>query len=138
MKAVFADSFYYLALVNANDAAHDRAVRLSETLTGSVVTTAWVLTEVADALTAPDERPGFLRLLATLRDDPEVTIVPPDEELFEAGIDLYSRRSDKQWSLTDCISFVVMEDMALVEALTADRRFEQAGFRALLRQSDCG
>jgi len=87
MKAVFADSFYYLAIVNADDAAHEKAVRLSEGLRGSIVTTAWVLTEVADALAAPGQRSSFLALLDTLRSDPEVTILPPDEELFEAGID---------------------------------------------------
>jgi hypothetical protein len=53
--------------------------------------------------------------------------------LFEAGTDLYSRRSDKEWSLTDCISFVVMQEQGIGEALTGDRHFEQAGFRALLK-----
>ncbi len=133
MKPVFADSFYYLAVINADDAAHDRAVRLSDSLGGLVVTTAWVLTEVADALAAPEQRPGFLALLQTLRDDPEVTIVPPDERVFEAGIELYSRRPDKGWSLTDCISFVVMREQEITEALTGDHHFEQAGFMALLK-----
>ena len=133
MKAVFADSFYYLAIVNANDAAHDRAIRISEILAGSVVTTAWVLTEVADAMAAPEQRRGFLQLLETLRKDADVTIIPPHEEVYEAGIDLYSRRPDKDWSLTDCISFAVMEEMGLQEALTGDRHFEQAGFQAILK-----
>ena len=133
MTAVFADSFYYLAVMNADDAAHERAVRVSDSLGGPVVTTAWVLTEVADALAAPGQRSGFLALLEALRSDPEVSIVPPNEDLFEAGISLYSRRPDKDWSLTDCISFVVMQQRGLTEALTGDRHFEQAGFVALLR-----
>lgn len=133
MKTVFADTFYYLAVLNPDDAAHERAVRLSEVIEGPVVTTAWVLTEVADALAAPTQRPGFMSLLTTLRDDPEVTIVPPHEELFEAGIDLYLRRPDKEWSLTDCISFVVMQERGIIEALTGDHHFEQAGFRPLLK-----
>ncbi len=133
MNAVFADSFYYFAVMNSDDAAHDRAVKLSEKLGASIVTTAWVLTEVADALAAPAQRPGFLALLATLRGDPEVTIVPPHEEVFEAGIDLYSRRPDKDWSLTDCISFVVMQEQGITDALTGDHHFEQAGFTALLK-----
>jgi len=133
MKAVFADSFYYLAIVNADDAAHKKAVKLSEELRGPIVTTAWVLTEVADALAAPAQRSSFLALLDTLRTDPEVTILPPDEELFEAGIDLYSRRQDKEWSLTDCISFRAMEHLGLDEALTGDHHFEQAGFKAAFR-----
>ena len=133
MTAVFADSFYYLAVMNADDAAHERAVRVSDSLGGPVVTTAWVLTEVADALAAPGQRSGFLALLEALRGDPEVSIVPPNEDLFEAGISLYSRRPDKDWSLTDCISFVVMQERGMTEALTGDRHFEQAGFTALLR-----
>jgi len=133
MTAVFADSFYYLAVMNADDAAHERAVRVSDSLGGPVVTTAWVLTEVADALAAPGQRSGFLALLEALRVDPEVSIVPPNEDLFEAGISLYSRRPDKDWSLTDCISFVVMQERGMTEALTGDRHFEQAGFMALLR-----
>ena len=133
MTAVFADSFYYLAVMNADDAAHERAVRVSDSLGGPVVTTAWVLTEVADALAAPGQRSGFLALLEALRVDPEVSIVPPNEDLFEAGISLYSRRPDKDWSLTDCISFVVMQQRGMTEALTGDRHFEQAGFMALLR-----
>jgi hypothetical protein len=103
MTAVFADSFYYLAVMNADDVAHERAVRVSDSLGGPVVTTAWVPTEVADALAAPGQRSGFLALLEALRSDPEVSIVPPNEDLFEAGISLYSRRPDKDWSLTDCI-----------------------------------
>ena len=53
-------------------------------------------------------------------------------ELFERGLALYNARPDKEWSLTDCISFVVMADEGLTDALTGDRHFEQAGFTALL------
>jgi predicted nucleic acid-binding protein len=59
-------------------------------------------------------------------------VVPPSTELFEAGIDLYSRRPDKEWSLTDCISFVVMQERGITEALTGDYHFVQAGFSILL------
>ena len=54
------------------------------------------------------------------------------DTLFARGFNLYRQRSDKAWSLTDCISFVVMADEGLNEALTGDRHFEQAGFTALL------
>lgn len=133
MNARFADSFYYLAIINPNDAFHERAVRVSDCFEGQVVTTAWVLTEVADALAAPAQRASFLSLLETLRDDAEVTIVPAQEDIFEAGIDLYARRPDKEWSLTDCISFIAMQEHGITEALTGDHHFEQAGFVALLR-----
>ncbi len=61
------------------------------------------------------------------------TILEPEGSLYDAGIELYRTRSDKDWSLTDCISFVVMEQRGIVDALTGDHHFEQAGFRALLK-----
>jgi predicted nucleic acid-binding protein len=75
----------------------------------------------------------FLNLLRSLRANAAFEIVPPDPDLFERGIDLFARRADKAWSLTDCISFVVMTERGLTEALTGDHHFEQAGFLALLR-----
>jgi len=135
MMAAFADTFYYLALLNPTDEAHQRASALSEKRRGRVITTAWVLTEVADALCEPANRLVFTRLIESLRSDPNTEVVPPDEDLFDRGLDLYARRPDKAWSLTDCISFVVMIDRGLTEALTGDHHFEQAGFRALLGAS---
>lgn len=132
MTVLFADTFYYLALLGRQDAAHRRAVDLSRTVLCDTITTAWVLTEVADALAAPVRRGAFLALLERLRADPTSTILAPTQELFDKGVDLYARRSDKDWSLTDCISFVVMEERGITEALTGDRHFEQAGFRILL------
>lgn len=102
-------------------------------LTEPILTTAWVLTEVADAMAGPGLRQVFLRLLETLKADPNCTIVPPTEALFDQGVRFYGDRPDKDWSLTDCISFVVMRQHGITRALTGDRHFEQAGFQALLR-----
>ena len=132
MTACFADTYFFLALLSADDEAHDRAVALNRSQRAAMVTTSWVLTEVADALAAPASRAVFLELLAALRSDPQVTIIPAAEALFDRGITLFSNRLDKGWSLTDCISFVVMEDHGIRDALTGDHHFEQAGFRALL------
>jgi len=132
VKAVFADTFFYLGQMNPRDAAHGRVVELMRGLAAPVVTTAWVLTEVADALAGPAHRLVFARFFDALQRDPQVKIVPASQELFVRGVQLYGQRPDKEWSLTDCISFVVMEDDGLTDALTADRHFEQAGFRALL------
>jgi uncharacterized protein len=133
MTAVFADTYYYLAMLSESDAAHGQAAQLSRSLARQTVTTAWVLTEVADALASPPLRPLFLALYDRLRNNPNVLIVPATRALFEQGIDLYARRPDKEWSLTDCVSFVVMQQYGLTDALTADHHFEQAGFRAILR-----
>jgi predicted nucleic acid-binding protein len=134
MSAVFADSFYFIALSNPSDAHHSAAVRAAASLTSVLLTTRYVLIEVADALSSPRFRAevaGFLRQLAA---DPGTEVIDPDISLYERGLDLYARRADKNWSLTDCISFVVMADRGLTGALTGDHHFEQAGFRALLRE----
>lgn len=133
MNAVFADTYYYLALLSESDAAHEQAEQLSRDLPGRAVTTAWVLAEVADALAEPRLRHLFIDLYGRLRESPGVTVVPPSSELFEQGVDLYAHRPDKGWSLTDCISFVVMKQFGLTDALTGDHHFEQAGFRILMK-----
>ena len=133
MKAVFADTFYFLALLGDRDEAHDQAVDASRRQKGRLVTTVWVLTEVGDALAAPKNRSAFTGLLDVLRDDPQAVIVPPGQETFDRGVALYAERPDTGWSLTDCISFSVMREMNITEALTGDQHFEQAGFRALFR-----
>jgi uncharacterized protein len=134
MRTIFADSFYYLALLNPRDAAHPRAIAASDGLCGRLVTSAYVLTEVADALAAPRDRARFLALLQTLETNPDVTIVPGSDDLFHRGVELYRQRPDKDWPLTDCISFVVMGDLGATEALTGDRHFQQAGLVALLAE----
>ncbi|NQT87546.1 type II toxin-antitoxin system VapC family toxin [bacterium] len=133
MSEVFVDSFYCLALLNARDAAHKRAVRFSATARVRMVTTGFVLTEVADALCDRSQRRNVVHLLDTVRADPYYVMVPASQELLDRGLDLYRRRPDKDWSLTDCISFVVMRERGITEALTADHHFQQAGFMALLR-----
>ncbi len=133
MKAIFGDSFYFLALLRWEDSAHARAIAASQNRSERLITTAWILTEVGDALAVPAMREGFPRLRAALRADPACTIVPPTQDLFDAGVELYVQRPDKAWSLTDCISFVVMREHGMNEALTGDRHFEQAGFIALLK-----
>jgi len=133
MKVVFGDTYYYLAMASRRDAGHERALAFSRAYHGRVLTTPWVLTEVADALASPDQRLVFVALLADLKRDANTTIVTPTSELFKAGCDLYSQRPDKGWSLTDCISFVVMQQHGVTQALTLDHHFEQAGFTLLFR-----
>ena len=88
---------------------------------------------MADAMSRPPKRERFGLFLERLRSEPRMIVVPTTDELFETGLELYLRRPDKEWSLTDCISFVVMERDGLTEALTGDRHLEQAGFVALLK-----
>lgn len=133
MKTIFADSFYYLAILSRRDARHQAAIEFSESFHGQIVTTEWVLTEIADGLAAHDKRHGFVTLREQLAADRKITIVPATTALFERGCTLYVERPDKDWSLTDCISFVVMREHGLTDALTEDHHFEQASFVALLK-----
>ncbi len=98
------------------------------------MTTQAVLTEVADAFCRMDRRRWAVEAIHNVQADPQITSVPGSADLFARAVDLYSARQDKDWSLTDCISFVVMTNHRLERALTADLHFVQAGFRALLRE----
>ena len=130
---VFADTFYWIALTDSADDAHDRAVQFS----GEIVTTDEVLTEYLTFFCAA---PEFLRREVALAvedilQDPAVKVIPQSRESFLAGLGLYRNRPDKGYSLTDCVSMLTMRQHSLTEVLTNDRHFEQEGFRALFRQS---
>jgi predicted nucleic acid-binding protein len=132
MTPVFADTYYWLALINPRDHAHQEAVALAQSLTQPLFTTYAVLTEVGDAMCHPANRASFLILLRDIDNDPLATIVPADPKWFDRGVALYAARPDKGWSLTDCISFCVMQEHRLIDALTGDGDFSQAGFRPLM------
>lgn len=129
---VFADTFYYLALVNPADSAHSRSVAFSRQADVQIVTTAWVVQELADALAPARTRSVFGRVLTAIRADSRTVLLAPDSTTWQTGLQRYAERPDKDWSLTDCISFLVMERRGLREALTGDHHFRQAGFVALL------
>jgi predicted nucleic acid-binding protein len=133
MTPIFADTFYFLALLSRADRQHAAALRYAMAADRPIVTTVWVLTEVADGLAPVITRQQFLALLTRLDSAAEAEIVGPGGDTWRRRIDLYSRRPDKEWFLTDCISFVVMTDRGISEALTGDHHFEQAGFVALLK-----
>jgi uncharacterized protein len=133
MRSVFADTSFYIAFVNPYDSAHVTATEFVRHFSGKSVTTEYVLVEVGNWLARSGDRPVFLDLLNNLRADPDTAVLAGDHALFEAGLNLYSKRLDKDWSLTDCISFVVMKRLKLMEVLTADHHFEQAGFKVLLK-----
>jgi len=132
MKKIFADAFFFLALMNKRDSSHQKAVELIDTLPGPIVTTQWVLVEVADAFCEPRDRGLFVKLLELIDADNRIQVISASNASFQRGTDLYVRRNDKSWSLTDCISFVVMDQHGIKEALTGDHHFTQAGFTPLL------
>jgi predicted nucleic acid-binding protein len=128
----FADTYFFLDALNVRDVDHERALGYYARDDVELVTTTMVLSEVASAFSPRATRAKFVQLDREMRADPTVTIVPVASELFERGIDLYAARSDKDWSLVDCISFAVMESSGLTEALSGDHHFKQAGFSTLL------
>ena len=132
MNAVFADTVYFLALMNPADQWHPHAKALSLQPPGSLLTTEFVLMEVGDGLSQPENRRPFARLLELLHAQADVEIIPASSELFRRGCDFHGQRPDKEWSLTDCTSFVVMKERDIDQALTSDHHFEQAGFRILM------
>ncbi|MBA4106424.1 MAG: nucleic acid-binding protein [Pirellula sp.] len=131
MRLVFADAFYFLAVINPDDAYHREAMAYSEANKRPLLTTDWVLAEVADAFAKTPHRGLARQLYFDLRDHLIDVVVPSSRELFEQGFELYHSRPDKGWSLTDCISFEVMREHGVTEALTGDRHFAQAGFTPL-------
>jgi predicted nucleic acid-binding protein len=92
-----------------------------------------VLMEVGNALSALQRSRAAAFILECFRPN-NIHVVSVDTRLFEDGLSLYQSRPDKTWGLNDCISFVVMNERGLTDALTSDRHFVQAGFRALLRE----
>lgn len=135
MNRAFADTFYFLALLNRDDATHARAMAATRSH-AEIVTTDFILLEPGNACARAADHADFIALVDGIRMSPRFRIVPLSGRLLEAGLKLMQDRSDKDWSLTDCISFRVMEEEALVAALTGDRHYEQAGFQALLKPSE--
>ena len=113
-------------------AAHVQALSYSRRFFREIVVTEFVLLELGDAFSRPPDRADFLTMEEHVRTTPAYHIIPATSELLQRGRDLFAARPDKAWSLTDCISFVVMQEHDLTEALTTDHHFTQAGFKALL------
>jgi uncharacterized protein len=132
MNGVFADTSFFVAAIAPRDAYHARAVELARSYDGQVLTTDFVLVELANYLRRVSDRILFDPVYQNVRTSNQYEIVTGSLALLERGIELYKARPDKEWSLTDCISFVVMEEHGITEALTSDAHFEQAGFTKLL------
>ena len=133
-KPVFADTLYWVASVNKRDQYHPRARSWAPRL-DRIMTTEAVLVETSASLAKPPLRSAWLILLERIRTKPKYHVTPFTAPLLARCWAMYATHRDKSWSLTDCLSFVVMADLGLTDALTADDHFRQAGFLPLL-QSD--
>jgi predicted nucleic acid-binding protein len=136
MRRVFADTFYWIALLNPRDQAHDLAVSVSKGLgVVRIVTTEEVLTELLNFFGSRGcrLRRAAAELVDQMRADPMIDVAAQTHAGFLAGCALYQARPDKGYSLTDCISMHVMRRNGLIEVLTNDEHFAQEGFSCLLR-----
>lgn len=135
LDTLFLDTAYIYGLFNTRDQWHQKAVEWQQRIAFKnypLITTEFVLTEIANGLSAVKFRQDAAGIIHILQDDDLVQIIPTTTELFQQGLSLYENRHDKDWGLTDCLSFVVMKEKELTAALTTDDHFRQAGFRALL------
>jgi len=130
----FADTSFLVALLNPKDQWHALAKAAASELDEPVLTTMWVLVELGDALSVGENRALFLHFLDRLAEQSQWETIAASPDWFRRGAELFRARPDKEWSLTDCISFAVMRERGISDALTHDHHFEQAGFRILLKE----
>ena len=135
-QAVFVDTVGWIALVYQRDNPHQRTTQVYRTL-GRIprVTTDAVLIESCNSFSKTTMRPLALVMMEKIRKAEQLgvlEIIPVGEKLIEQGWELFKTRMDKEWSLTDCISFAVMKERGISKAITSDHHFEQTGFEKLL------
>lgn len=136
MKTVFADAGYWIAILNPADDLRAKAASVSNALEPfQIITSEMIFTEILNSFSKRESafRKAAAQFVKQSFDNPRIEVVPQTDELFHQALALYEQRADKAWSHTDCASFCIMRQRNLLEALTHDRHFEQAGFIALLR-----
>jgi uncharacterized protein len=137
MNEVFLDTSFAIALSSVTDLSHLRAVKLADQIEINktrLVTTQAILLEIGNALSKQRYRAAAIQLLESLETDSSIEVVLLTNSLYQSAFNLFKQRKDKEWGLVDCISFIVMQNREITDALTADIHFQQAGFRALLRE----
>ncbi|HZH89310.1 MAG TPA: PIN domain-containing protein [Pyrinomonadaceae bacterium] len=131
MTEVFVDTSFVIALVNHKDQFHAQAAAMADLYDGrELVTTEAVLLEIGNGL-ARNFKAEAIEIIENFISADEVRIVPLDAELFQKSLILYKSHQDKAWGLVDCSSFIVMRELGIVDVLTVDHDFKQAGFNML-------
>ena len=135
-KPVFVDTAAWLALLNKSDALHEKAKRIRNKLVRErrqFLLTDYIVVEIANALSRIPFRQTAVQIISLIQSSANTMVVRVDKEIFGEAWRLYSERLDKEWSFTDCTSFIVMNSMGLTDVFTSDHHFEQAGFNILLK-----
>ena len=131
-EQILVDTAYVLALVNERDQYHDRAQELADLFEGrNLLITDVVLLEIGNAL-ARGFKKQAIEIISYFIESEEVEIFRHSSQIFDKAFALYKKYDDKEWSLVDCISFIVMRERGIKQALTFDRHFDQAGFVAIM------
>ncbi len=135
MPSLFLDTAYVYALFNTRDQWHSKAIEWQQIIVADnrrLVTTQLILVEIGNGLAGKQFRAQAASIIRYLQENELVDIVPVSQATFARAFELFEQRSDKDWGLTDCFSFIAMQDNDLTDALTTDTHFRQAGFNALL------
>jgi uncharacterized protein len=133
MTPLFADTSFFVAFLSPGDEHHETAVEYMEDYPDPLLTTQWVLAELGNFLSARPARKAFQPFVEALWEDGLVRVEEATDEWFRLGVELYGQRPDKEWSLVDCTSFMIMRRRSIQDALTADHHFEQAGYKILMK-----
>ena len=134
---IFLDTAYAIALSVISDQYHELAVILATSIEQNnirLVTTRAILLEIGNALSKNRYRSAAVELLVAIENDPQIDIIRLTDESYQKALELFTKRGDKEWGLIDCLSFVVMSERDITEALTTDEHFSQAGFIPLLQR----
>ncbi len=135
MEKVFMDTAAWIALLDKSDQLSTQALGIMTELAcnkSQLFTTEFVLLEVANRLSSVSMRQNSVKFIERIASAKYQTVIPTSRNAYLRGLDLYRRRPDKEWGLTDCISMTVMQDEGITIAFTSDQHFRQAGFQTLL------
>lgn len=136
---LFIDTSFFIALANSRDSHHAQALLIQSQLSQQKAykyTSEYVLIELGNGLSRLRFRPIAQRIIQLVRTDQSFEVVSATPDLFAESLALFNQRDDKEWGLTDCSSFVIMKQLNIDTALTADHHFVQAGFQILLSEDN--
>jgi predicted nucleic acid-binding protein len=132
--SIFVDTAYWIASIHPQDQWHQRALEVEALIIDDLVTTEAVLIEVLNYFGGRGAalRIKSARIVAVILARDDIEVVPQSREDFIVALDLYLARADKGYSLTDCLSMIIMRDREMTDVLTTDHHFTQEGFHILL------
>jgi uncharacterized protein len=134
LKPLFLDTNYLVALESSEDMHHAAAITHWRSLLKNLpplVTTSYIFDEAVTFFNSRRQHTKAAEVGNRLLRSGAIDLIYVDESLFYEGWQFLLKHNDKSYSLTDCISFVVMKKRGLKSALTFDHHFNQAGFTTL-------